>query len=911
MTRLFSRIPACLLAVSLLVGAASATTRTVPGSTSSLQDTITISAPGDTVLVAAGVYLDTIKITKPLTIIGAGVGQSIIDGMAKNDVVRIWQTTGVTLKGFTIRNSSGNRKGLILYRSTFCTLSDLNFTSNYRHLSFDVLPNSANELNEYNHAIAPSVCIEGKPLHYIFNQVNTVIENLDVGGIWLAMCTNVTVKNSSCTQGNLEVNRSSGCLFDNVISRNGCQETGINIYYSPSTTIDNCEASASLGNGLKITRSDFVTVRNSRILRNSRNRTGVLISYSSNSTFENNIIEGNHHSLFIEGSSKNYFAHSINSSNIMDGKPVYYLFDKHYETLANVDAGVIYLAYCDNMLVEGCTAIGDGIVLQNTSLSTVKNCTATQNSFHQIYLLSSHFNRFERNVISYGKGEYGAYVNLSNDNIFTECEFSNISFNRNAIWVASTSLRNTVYRNNFLTLHRGIFDAAPANNRYYNPETLEGNYWIDYTGLDNGSGTGKHAIAGDGIGDSNIPFPKIGYDEYPLMAPVVPAPDNLAPVANAGSDIAVHAGLSISLDGSASTDPDETYPLTYAWSLVARPEGSTAAISNAAEITTMLQTDLPGVYIAELTVTDALGLTSASDQVVISTGNGAPVADAGENLAITQVGTTVALSGSGSYDPDGDPLLYQWTFIQKPAGSSSDLVNASSAQASFTPDMYGDYIVSLMVSDAWAAGTPDEILVGFTNLAPHANAGNSQSGMTGSTIMFDGSSSSDPNGDAITYAWSITSRPLASVAQLIDAATATPRITPDVAGDYVVTLIVSDGMLQSEASVVTVTVISTRDAITDALQDAINAVNLLDGADFKNKNMQNTFGRKLAVVLKNVENSEFQEAFDHLSTDIIQKTDGCGTSGTPDKNDWIVKCPAQERVRPFIDEAIDLLAEIL
>jgi len=48
---------------------------------------------------------------------------------------------------------------------------------------------------------------------------------------------------------------------------------------------------------------------------------------------------------------------------------------------------------------------------------------------------------------------------------------------------------------------------------------LEGNYWSDYPGVDDGSGTGKHAIADDFIGDTDIPWPEPGYDYYPLMSP--------------------------------------------------------------------------------------------------------------------------------------------------------------------------------------------------------------------------------------------------------------------------------------------------------------------------------------------------------------------------------------------------------
>ena len=46
---------------------------------------------------------------------------------------------------------------------------------------------------------------------------------------------------------------------------------------------------------------------------------------------------------------------------------------------------------------------------------------------------------------------------------------------------------------------------------------MEGNYWSDYNGVDDGSGSGKHANAWDGIGDTQIPHPATSYDFYPLV----------------------------------------------------------------------------------------------------------------------------------------------------------------------------------------------------------------------------------------------------------------------------------------------------------------------------------------------------------------------------------------------------------
>ena len=61
-----------------------------------------------------------------------------------------------------------------------------------------------------------------------------------------------------------------------------------------------------------------------------------------------------------------------------------------------------------------------------------------------------------------------------------------------------------------------VQDEHPFTNYWHHPSILEGNYWSDYTGVDDGSGIDKHSIAGDGIGDTLIPHPGSDYDFYPF-----------------------------------------------------------------------------------------------------------------------------------------------------------------------------------------------------------------------------------------------------------------------------------------------------------------------------------------------------------------------------------------------------------
>jgi len=176
-------------------------------------------------------------------------------------------------------------------------------------------------------------------------------------------------------------------------------------------------------------------------------------------------------------------------------------------------------------------------------------------------------------------------------------------------------------------------------------------------------------------------------------------------------------------------------------------------------------------------------------------------------------GTGVTLDGSGSSDPDGDTITYSWA-LTRPDGSGATLSGANTASPTFTPDIDGDYVATLIVNDGELDSDPDSVTVTASSIPPPANqapiadAGPNQEVETGTGVTLDGSGSSDPDGDTITYGWSLTV-PDGSSATLTGADTASPSFTPDVDGDYVATLVVNDGELDSDPDSVTVTASTT------------------------------------------------------------------------------------------------------
>jgi hypothetical protein len=278
-----------------------------------------------------------------------------------------------------------------------------------------------------------------------------------------------------------------------------------------------------------------------------------------------------------------------------------------------------------------------------------------------------------------------------------------------------------------------------------------------------------------------------------------------APTAQASADQTVPVGVQATLDGSASDSPTGA-PLSYRWTLTAKPAGSAASLANPGSVRSTFTPDVAGTYTGTLVVR-ANGVDSQPDAVTITavTGNVAPLANAGPDRSAAPNGA-ITLDGSASRDPNNSTITYTWRIVEQPPGSHPTLTNATSAKPTFTADEPGRYVLALTCSDGSMTSTVDQvvIIVATGNLPPVANAGADQTVTAGQQITLDGSRSSDPNGDPLTYSWCIKGRPEGSTATLSAANVARPTFTPDVAGSYVFCLTVNDGKLGSDSDTVVV-----------------------------------------------------------------------------------------------------------
>ena len=216
------------------------------------------------------------------------------------------------------------------------------------------------------------------------------------------------------------------------------------------------------------------------------------------------------------------------------------------------------------------------------------------------------------------------------------------------------------------------------------------------------------------------------YSEPDICAVNV-AGTNRTPTADAGDslDLGACADNPINLDGHGSYDLDGD-ALTYRWSLIEAPAGSTASdanISDAASPEPAFTWDVVGAYSFQLDVYD--GVTWSSPDVVTftiaaSSTNDRPFANAGADVSVEKEGEctsksyawtctdceaeTFELDGSGSYDPDGDDISYTWSEPTGTVSFSSRYSALADGTIAAQPATYGStttlsLVVELSVSD--------------------------------------------------------------------------------------------------------------------------------------------------------------------------------------------------------------------
>jgi hypothetical protein len=237
--------------------------------------------------------------------------------------------------------------------------------------------------------------------------------------------------------------------------------------------------------------------------------------------------------------------------------------------------------------------------------------------------------------------------------------------------------------------------------------------------------------------------------------PATPAAANQAPTANAGADVNVFKAAAVSLDASASRDP-ESGSLTFRWSQTSGAPVALGSVTTARP--TFTAPSASGVLTFSLTVNDGQADSSA-DTVSVTVQNRAPVLSGAPLTTSMSTNSTLLIDG-GANDPDGDALTLTWT---QDSGPVATLTRATSAREVVTTgETPGVIVLRLTGTDAEAASTQANVTINV--VAPDIPA-------TGPPVVTFGDVTTpkrarvaisgaafDPDGTPITrYEWAQTS----------------------------------------------------------------------------------------------------------------------------------------------------------
>jgi parallel beta-helix repeat protein len=396
-----------------------ASTIIVPDDYPTIQRAINAANDGDTIFVHSGTYYEHVGLSKSVSLVGEDPLTTIIDGNETGSVIVV-TIRKVTLSGFTIQNG---RIGLELGAGGSRSRDNIMISNN-------TVKNNQIACNSFT---------------YSSSIVNNTFSN-NVLGLFVSSTNNTISFNKILTNGGyglgLQGSENSN-VTGNFIFKN---DNGIQVWDSAGTTISDNTVVSNNGTGIDLNSEDVI-MRNNTMSNNGYNFNVVI-----------------------------YSNQDIDTSNTVDGKPIYYWLNQRDKQIPS-DAGDVVVIDSTNITVKNLSLErnGRGILFKNTNDSMITNVNVSYNLFG-IVLGSSNNNTVTDNFFS--NNDHGIRLGSSNNN--TVC--NNLLTKNNYGLKLSRSDDNDVSSNTALNNAYGIFLEDSANNRMRNNKMIGNQYNFDVSG---------------------------------------------------------------------------------------------------------------------------------------------------------------------------------------------------------------------------------------------------------------------------------------------------------------------------------------------------------------------------------------------------------------------------------------------
>ncbi|HYN44475.1 MAG TPA: NosD domain-containing protein, partial [Candidatus Limnocylindrales bacterium] len=372
---------------------------------------------------------------------------------------------------------------------------------NYSYIDFTVLKSQGNVFNINKDTYYPTIQAaidDASPGNEIQVDNGTFYENVNVNKRLVLRGIGMPVVHASWSGSAITLS-ADGITLEGFIAEGAYSydspEAGIRLISNSNTLIGNTASNNgdySAGTGISLSASS-----NNILIGNtaSNNIYGITVSSSSKNVLINNIMKGNNYNFGLDGSSDSDFDNQIDTTNLVDGKPVYYIkgaINRVYDSDTN--AGTFYCISCVNVTLKNLDLKTNmnGIFFWNTTRSKIQNVTASNNGVG-ISLSSSSKNKLIGNNAN---SNFGIGIIIVNE-YYSESKGYGygilLSSSSNNTLIDNNANSNSGHGSDWIALGYGYGISLSSSNN----NTLISNNANSNIGYGNGSGMGS---GGDGYG---------------------------------------------------------------------------------------------------------------------------------------------------------------------------------------------------------------------------------------------------------------------------------------------------------------------------------------------------------------------------------------------------------------------------